>query len=109
MEAGHTIYNEGDSFTKLIIIIEGEAIDEYADIIFETAKVFSEQYVYPKENLNTPLKGRFYMKSPGVISELECSKLWKILGGNLESVLIKNEKNHEKRMGVVDTLSHLLK
>ena len=42
------------------------------------------------------------MKTNGVISELSCSKLWTILGGHMEAVLVKNENNHEKRMGVVD-------
>ena len=104
IEEGQVLYEEGDMFSEIIIIIDGTAVDHKTGREYGKKTVFGDQYVYPKENLKKPVSGQFAMKTAGKISKLTVNQLWSIVGNKtLETVLKNNEQSHEKRMGTVDT------
>jgi len=86
VDAGQVFYEEGDQFNEIIIIIDGNAIDDSNNKLYGKKTVFGDQFVYPESNLKKKVQGNFWMETPGKISKLSTSKLFTILGGTLESV-----------------------
>lgn len=103
VEEGQVLYNKGDKYDKIFIVIQGSIFDHATGKLFEKGTIFNAEYIVNGFENDFIFKEKITVKEKGTISEILLGKFTTIMGGqSLNEAFLKNEKSHEKKMAVTD-------
>ncbi|CAD8213308.1 unnamed protein product [Paramecium octaurelia] len=105
---GQVIFETNKPCDKLVVVLEGVLINSKQESISK-GSCFGDQFLQ-KELYGSPLESAFSMVGDGVLATITYQALFKIFGGDLETVLKKNENSHEKKIqqiGQREDASHI--
>ncbi|CAK66144.1 unnamed protein product (macronuclear) [Paramecium tetraurelia] len=106
---GQVIFEPNKPCDKLVVVLEGVLINSKQESISK-GSCFGDQFLQ-KELYGSLIESAFSMVGDGVLATITYQALFKIFGGDLETVLKKNENSHEKKIqqiGQREDASHII-
>lgn len=96
-DKGALVLREEDSFTDILVVIRGQC--SYNARSYPQGTIFSEDFLWPQENLNKKLEHNFIAEGfQNTIAKISLKKFNEILGGTLQKILAENEQLQEVRI-----------
>lgn len=101
-QAGTVLFEKGKPCNKLFIVLEGKLIEGTSKRqVAAQREIYGDEFL-PKDKQDKPLKDDIVMEGNGVLSVIPFNVFFKCIGGDLETVIIKNKDGHEKKMAALE-------